>query len=181
MATSEARKQDYLSTIAGWCRNGVEKRLGGGLSLSPSGMGRLSNIAGWLYGVASTSEENHEMAEKLAQDLIEWLEYLQGYGGTHDIEGGREVPEWKVVLYDDRTFNGFSVLWYRRITDGSAPHPDLKDLTEDVAVWDGMTIVRRELVGYAFSHNGGLLYHGPGKHETFAIRLGSSRFWSIHT
>ena len=34
---------------------------------------------------------------------------------------------------------------------------------------------------YGYSHNGGLLYHGPGGGETFAVVLGDCRAWSIHT
>ena len=34
---------------------------------------------------------------------------------------------------------------------------------------------------YGYSHNGGLLYHGPGGGETFAVTLGDCKAWSIHT
>ena len=35
---------------------------------------------------------------------------------------------------------------------------------------------------YRSSHNGGLIYHGPGQGETFTISLGSSgKLWGIHT
>ena len=38
-----------------------------------------------------------------------------------------------------------------------------------------------ERVSYGFSYNGGMLYHGPGAGETFAVTLGSVRGWSVHT
>lgn len=34
---------------------------------------------------------------------------------------------------------------------------------------------------YAFSHPGGLLYHGPGGGENFAVTLENNALWSIHT
>ena len=34
---------------------------------------------------------------------------------------------------------------------------------------------------YTYSHPGGLLYHGPGGGETFAITLENNALWSIHT
>tara|TARA_Y100000034_G_scaffold13981_1_gene14584 strand:+ start:1424 stop:2092 length:669 start_codon:yes stop_codon:yes gene_type:complete len=34
---------------------------------------------------------------------------------------------------------------------------------------------------YGFSHNGGLLYHGPGKGQVYAVTIGTVRAWSIHT
>lgn len=37
------------------------------------------------------------------------------------------------------------------------------------------------VVHYGFSHNGGLLYHGPGGGEVFAVTLGDVRGWSVHT
>ncbi len=36
-------------------------------------------------------------------------------------------------------------------------------------------------VYYTYSHPGGLLYHGPGGGETFAVTLESNALWSIHT
>jgi len=36
-------------------------------------------------------------------------------------------------------------------------------------------------VHYGFLYNGGLLYHGPGAHEVFAVTLGNVRGWSVHT
>lgn len=37
------------------------------------------------------------------------------------------------------------------------------------------------LVHYGFLYNGGLLYHGPGGGEVFAVTLGDVRGWSVHT
>lgn len=38
-----------------------------------------------------------------------------------------------------------------------------------------------ELVQYAYAFNGGLLYHGPGRGEVYAVTIGDVRGWSIHT
>ncbi len=38
-----------------------------------------------------------------------------------------------------------------------------------------------EIVHYGYDFNGGLLYHGPGAGETFAVTLGDVRAWSVHT
>ena len=37
------------------------------------------------------------------------------------------------------------------------------------------------LVHYGYTGNGGLLYHGPGSGEVFAVTLGNVRSWSLHT
>lgn len=36
-------------------------------------------------------------------------------------------------------------------------------------------------IHYGYSFNGGLLYHGPGGGEVFAVTLGEVRGWSVHT
>lgn len=38
-----------------------------------------------------------------------------------------------------------------------------------------------ELVYYAYAFNGGLLYHGPGGGEVFAVTVDRVRGWSVHT
>jgi hypothetical protein len=37
------------------------------------------------------------------------------------------------------------------------------------------------IVHYGYTGNGGLLYHGPGGGEVFAVTLGDVRGWSLHT
>jgi hypothetical protein len=37
------------------------------------------------------------------------------------------------------------------------------------------------IIHYGFVYNGGLLYHGPGGGEVFAVTLGDVRGWSVHT
>jgi len=34
---------------------------------------------------------------------------------------------------------------------------------------------------YTISHNGGLIYHGPGAGQTFTVTLGKAPLWGIHT
>jgi hypothetical protein len=38
-----------------------------------------------------------------------------------------------------------------------------------------------EIVSYAYAFNGGLLYHGPGRGEVYAVTIGDVRGWSVHT
>jgi len=53
--------------------------------------------------------------------------------------------------------------------------------------WDpeGTGQMSSDLVHYGMSHNGGLLYRGPGGGEVFSVTLdrgaGKDRFWSVHT
>ena len=50
---------------------------------------------------------------------------------------------------------------------------------KEVRMFDGY--MRQEWMDYAFAFNGGVIYHGPGRGETFTVDFGSSRMWGIHT
>lgn len=81
-----------------------------------SARARLEHTAGFLLGMESAGQS--ELAESLAADLCKSLDWLNNYGGPHKIEfsdGSIEVPSYKIRLFDDGTFGGFSVLWYRAV------------------------------------------------------------------
>lgn len=194
--TSPAQTVDHLkpwlsaaygrvSHITGLYRNIV---------FTPEGEGRVAQIAGWLTGLCHA--ERREMAEKIAEDISAQFAYLNGYGGMveSEFEDGSpvpNVPRYMVQLGDDGTFGGFTVGWYRAVREGSPQDGDRSrflrnrwDSLVDHARWGSQQEgLPREMVRflYAFSFNGGLLYHGPGGGETFSVTLGTPRFWSIHT
>ena len=59
--------------------------------------------------------------------------------------------------------------------DPNAKYSD--ELTEHKFVTDHGSVQ----IYYTFSHPGGLLYHGPGGGENFAVTLESNALWSVHT
>lgn len=64
------------------------------------------------------------------------------------------------------------------ITERVDPHHRYSDeLTEHKYVADYGSVQ----VYYTYSHPGGLLYHGPGGGENFAVTLENNALWSIHT
>lgn len=65
-----------------------------------------------------------------------------------------------------------------RILENSDPERDYSTPVTTRRHLDGETLE----FFYAPGHNGGLLYHGPGGGETFAVHLGGSdTLWGIHT
>jgi len=114
---------------------------GEGVVFEESGRARLTNIAGFLKGLtvmadmgpldalaatASKKTSPMDLALKLSLDLDGQLQRLSTYGGQREIvvEEATEtreqtvikVPAYKVLLCDDSTFGGFSVLWHRPFT-----------------------------------------------------------------
>lgn len=164
------------------------------LVFTPEGEGRVAQIAGWLVGLCHAGKR--EEAEKIAADINSQFDYLNEYGGDMtDAAFGDgspilKVPRFMVRIGDDGTFGGFTVAWYRAIREGSEQDGDRRaflrnrwDSLVDHPRWGQNSTGEREVVRfmYAYSMNGGLLYHGPGGGETFSVLVGSPRFWSIHT
>jgi|TARA_R110000824_G_scaffold115066_1_gene265975 hypothetical protein len=121
-----------------------------------------------------------------------------------------EVPARKATLHDDGTFHGFSILWYQavdinryrevyqEIVDANSlyilpsdatieklgiqervnPHDTYSDELTHHKYIEGEGSVK---IYYTQSHNGGLIYHGPGAGETFTTNLGGEALWGIHT
>ena len=102
------------------------------LVFDDGGKARLACIAGWLTGLAHAGSMKGlpldelaacgtpslvELAGKLALDLDGQLTLLGTWGGELEIsvDGGQQtvkVPNGKVVLGDDGTFNGFTLMYY---------------------------------------------------------------------
>ena len=208
----------------------IRSRYGQAVSLSPEALARFGQIAGWLTGLSHAGKG--ELAAKLADDFEAALRYTLAPCESEDIEVFSQysgnavgtltgVSRCRVMLYDDGTFGGFRVCWYRRITNAErlsvARSLDEEaysscDLPEDESrtrwqaalekadeklrlrkeltefryyrpTWaiEGEYTTCSELVHYGFSHNGGLIYHGPGGAEVLAVNLTDVRGWSLHT
>lgn len=159
------------------------------INFSDAGAMRLAHIAGFVTALDAAGK--HDLAEKMAHDICYSLDYLSEYGGLDTQPMGKgagaimiEAPRYRVQLHDDGTFGGFSIGWYCRLPFDYEGDKDVKSLElwrygRPADVKDGQVAGRA--VKYAYSFNGGLLYHGPGGDETFAVDLNSSRLWSIHT
>lgn len=92
-----------------------------GLHFTDSGKARLSHTAGFLQGLSMSGKR--ECAITLATELDGLLSHLASYGGEIECpmdEGTygavAKFPSYKVVLGDDGTFGGFSLMWYRCVT-----------------------------------------------------------------
>ena len=121
-------------------------------------------------------------------------------------------PKWKVSLADDGTFGGFGLAWFRAIPnkklhevaeailaqktaageyDPENPHAwtwALEDARKQLRINKDLEELRyvdqwnTEVIHYGYDFNGGMIYHGPGRGETFTVSLGQGeRFWGIHT
>ena len=172
-----------------------------------AGKARLSHIYGYIAGVYAASEKDAEMrafAEKLAKDLNDNLQRLNSADNkstaTFSAEETFDVPSQKIVLSDDGTFHGFSFCCYYPVQP-LVFEDTRKKCADQLATWDGaLTAAKKELqvsekvgdetlttytrhgdVYYRFAYNGGLLYHGPGGGEVFAVTVESNPLWSIHT
>ena len=162
---------------------------------TPEGASRVAQIAGWIVGLVHGGQR--ELASKIAADITRQFEYLNTYGG--EVEGlsfadGSPVIKlrrYMVQLGDDGTFGGFTVGWYGVVPMSEAQTIPSGHLLQ--SSWGGTFDTRRwnisddpemresQMFQYRYSFNGGLLYHGPGGGETFAVTIGDVRFWSIHT
>jgi len=199
------------------------------LHFTEGGISRLSNIAGYLQGLAHGGVESRKLALKLALDLSRWLDYLSNYGGNIDIPCHGDsastvsVPKYRVVVSDDGTLHGFTLAWFQAVSNEKrleraeaikqqriSPIEQLAD-KEDARLWDecladaekslGLDkdlLLRRhykptwstpenqstccEFVHYGYAFNGGLIYSGPGRGETFTVSVGNQeRYWGVHT
>lgn len=163
----------YIAVAESWFPN---------LVFEPSGLTRLAHIFGWITGLAQSGDEKlREFAAQAADDIFDNLERLNRYGSEVVPEGFPDdilpVSSYRVALTDDGTFNGFSLLWLA-VAPRDTKEGDCYGAAERWA-WskrEGYSIPVR----YRFSFNGGLLYHGPGGGETFAVTL-TPCLWSVHT
>ena len=155
------------------------------IRFTESGVSRFARICGWLWGLAMAGKAKE--ANHLAGEILEQLAYLDGYGGDIDMDttfqsrfADRKVPQYQIELSDDGTFNGFSICWYLAVPMGTQREGMRFNDSFDKELTRYDPAYQTALVKYAYAFNGGLLYHGPGGGEVFAINLGS-RPWGIHT
>jgi hypothetical protein len=163
----------YINVAASWFPN---------LIFEPSGLARLAHIFGWITGLAQSGVEAQlEFARALADDIFERLERLDQYGQEIVPDGYPEdilpVPAYRVSLADDGTRHGFSIL-FLVVAKLGTPEGDCFGGAE---VYRYSKDAGHHTIRYRFAYNGGLLYHGPGGGETFAVVLGGPCLWSVHT
>jgi len=172
----------------------LKARYGYGMVFREGAVARFANIAGWVNGLAMAGQK--ELASRMADDLDTAMQRLASFTRRYDfsVESGfANAWQNKVVVGDDGTFGGFSFAVIGGIPnerlsaseralcdDDLAEWVSIKDVSGNyVRDWDGCA--KQTKVHYRFAFNGGLLYHGPGGGEVFAVTLDNSRFWSIHT
>jgi hypothetical protein len=121
VTTEAAPLHDRAKRLLGYAYQGALGDLYRGLVFTDSGKARLSHIAGFLEGLSLAGKQ--ELAEKMTLELDGHLHHLSQYGG--DIEAPVDDGEYgavakygayRVVLGDDGTFGGFSLMWYRAIS-----------------------------------------------------------------
>lgn len=159
----------------------IGARFSPGLSFSDRGLARAASVFGWIVGVAQGG--NLGLANELAADFVENLDYLANYGGkvdhTYPSYNGTprtvQIPSHVVKLCDDGTAHGFALLWHRPLLT-----PEQIEAHQGLGR-EAVTFVHSFGVPHGYAFNGGLLYHGPGAGETFSVSLTGNRLWSVHT
>lgn len=164
-----------LKTMNDWLRGYMEFRADSfnpAIVFDESGKCRLSSIIGWIMGLADAGQD--KLAEQLSADLLENLERLPL--GSQMVPIGEEhngkTPSIICVVHDDGTKHGFALNWYRY--DKPLSYGDKLD---ERCIERG-SFPRLQ---YRYMMTGGLLYHGPRGGEVFAVTLGDTQFWGIHT
>lgn len=155
-----------------WGRYGSRGR---GLVFGETGAARVASIFGWITALSQLDDKKYQkFAAEAAEDIVRHLDRLSNYGGTKEMEDccGKklQLPQWMIQLHDDGTLHGFAVSWYVLIEDQNCD-----TLSNELAVdfYSGK-------LRYQYSHLGGLLFHGPGGGEVFAVTLNRC-LWGIHT
>lgn len=113
-----------------------------------------------------------------------------------------KVPRQKVVLHDDGCLHSFSFSVYypvssakywecfKKYSQQSQPHLKvMEELKIIETINDGSEFLTEFSYKnayqykqyYSYGYNGGLIYHGPGAGQTFAVTLSNDVLWSIHT
>ena len=172
----------------------LKARYGYGMTFREGAVARFANIAGLVNGLAMAGQK--ELASRLADDLDTAMQRLAAFARRYDfsVENGfANAWESKVVVGDDGTFGGFSFAVMRGTPNERLSDSERERCNDELADWVSIKDVsgayvrdfggyhKQAKIQYAFAFNGGLLYHGPGGGEVFAVTLNNSRFWSIHT
>jgi hypothetical protein len=164
----------------------LEQMFGRTIVFEPSGAARMAAIIGWLDGIAMYDRPR---AESLADDLMKVMQYLSGYGGRPETPS-IPVP-FKVKFHDDGCLNSFAIAWFRAVSNDDlheyartkgieyAEAKKLLQIDDNLQEWryvhhaDG-DWTESKLWHYAYSFNGGLIYHYPKDDYT-------NGSWSTHT
>jgi hypothetical protein len=154
---------------------GFKDMWGGYLNPSKGGVAKVNQILGYIVGQYHAGKM--EFANALAEDFDNNMKYLATYAGEEEIEqygSTLQIPNYQVHIGDDGTFMGLSLGWARRVT------PEVEhdyNLQIERYTKDGPSV----RFNYAYSHPGGMLYHGPQAGQVFAVVIGGPRLWSVHT
>jgi hypothetical protein len=172
----------------------LRARYGYGMVFRGGSTARFANIAGLVNGLAMAGQK--ELASRLAEDLDSGMQRLASFARRHEFAvEGEFVNAWesKVIVGDDGTFGGFTFAVMSGIPNERLNESERERCDAELADWISIKDVSGEYVKdfggyhkqakvqYRFAFNGGLLYHGPGGGEVFAVTMDNSRFWSIHT
>lgn len=167
---------------------------GGYLHSTPSGRARVSNIIGYICGVADGG--NLSLANALAENFDQTMSYLANYGEVEEVhkvgslrlpidstmhrlpDEIKDVPKWRVGIEDDGTALGLGLAWHRVVSVSMRPdHEFGTDLIRGGYIGPYYSRVH---VHYQYCHCGGMIYHGPGAGETYTVNIGN-KFWGVHT
>jgi len=144
------------------------------LLISDGAKMRIGSILGWILALSQSPDPDaKEFAHKAAKDFVDQMDSLNTYGGL--ISDENQTTNYRVCLRDDGTLHGFSLLWLANVPLNKADEIENRN-TEG----DRTNLHNQVTHKYAFSFNGGLLYHGPGQGEIYSVSL-SDRLWSVHT
>ncbi len=183
------------------------EKFGARITFSETGRHRLCQIAGFLLGLKLCGKE--ALAQELFKDFykrVSWLnppekvkyEFTPHPKEFPDHKVEVEYYPTKVILSDDRSLFGFSVMWYMGITQDRMN--ELK--TEKPARYEalmkgsqteqerrlykaspGATDYSTYFIYYPYQMNGGLLFHGFGNDpgSILVSAPGQKVWWSTHT
>lgn len=134
------------------------------LAFSHGALVELSHIVGLVNGLRLA--EKRVEAERVHADIIERLDYLNGYGDDR----------FKVAISSDN-WNpmNFGVAWYGRASDSQ-----LAKLKEDGGYHDPAHHPWTDQ-RYVYAFNGGLIAHGFGQENATVLLGNSNNIWNIHT
>jgi hypothetical protein len=141
-----------------------------------SGLARMQSCIGFLMGIYTQSPE---LAERFATKLFN--AFYTGCNPTYQTmpfvysngqEGSEQVHTRKLIVHDDGTFLGFSVMNY--YLKANQDHHDDGDV-----MLSGTSSEYGRKYRYIYDGNGGILFHGFA--EVYAITLDKGIGWQMHT
>jgi hypothetical protein len=141
-----------------------------------TGLARMQSCIGFLMGIYTHSPE---LAERMATSLFyafytgcnpsfQTMPFVYSNGQ----EGSEQVHTHKLVVHDDGTFLGFSVMNY--YLKANQDHHDDNDV-----MLPGTSSEYSRKYRYIYGGNGGILFHGFA--EVYAVTLYKGIGWQMHT